>query len=88
MEVCKALAGFTDGEADQLCRAMSRKRSKQNMEQFREQFLTGARKKGVPEQIAERVFGQVFAFSVFGFPKGHSAAFAVLCYQSMWLLDY
>ncbi|HEU4753022.1 MAG TPA: DNA polymerase III subunit alpha, partial [Armatimonadota bacterium] len=88
MEVCKALAGFTDGEADQLRRAMSRKRSRENMERFRELFMRGAAARGVPEEVAVRVFEKVIAFSEFGFPKSHAAAFAVLAYQSMWLLHY
>lgn len=88
MEVCKALAGFTDGQADQLRRAMSRKRSRENMERFRTLFLEGAAGKGVPEEIAVRVFEKVVAFSEFGFPKSHAAAFAILAYQSMWLLHY
>ncbi|MCC2671817.1 MAG: polymerase alpha subunit, partial [Armatimonadetes bacterium] len=88
MEVCKALAGFTDGQADQLRRAMSRKRSRENMEKFRELFMEGAGQKGVLPQIAARVFEQVVAFSEFGFPKSHAAAFAILAYQSMWLLHY
>src|SRR5262249_21101085 len=69
MEVCKALAGFTDGEADQLRRAMSRKRSRENMERFRGLFMTGAAQRGVSEEISARVFEKVFAFSEFGFPK-------------------
>ena len=88
MEVCKHLAGFSDGDADQLRRAMSRKRSRQNMERFRDLFMRGAAGRGVPEHIAARVFEKVVAFSEFGFPKSHAAAFAVLAYQSMWLLHY
>ncbi len=88
MEVCKALAGFTDGEADQLRRAMSRKRSREGIEQFRELFYRGAAGRGVPIEVAESMFEKVIAFSEFGFPKSHAAAFAVLAYQSVWLLHY
>jgi error-prone DNA polymerase len=88
MEVCKALAGFTDGEADQLRRAMSRKRSRENMERFRELFMEGAAARGVSEETALLVFEKVVSFSAFGFPKSHSAAFAVLAFQSVWLLHY
>lgn len=88
MEVCKALAGFTDGQADQLRRAMSRKRSRENMERFRELFMEGAAGRGVPAETAALVFEKVVAFSEFGFPKSHAAAFAILAYQSMWLLHY
>lgn len=88
METCKHLAGFTDGEADQLRRAMSRKRSRENMERFRSLFMAGALGRGVPEEVAAGVFEKVVAFSEFGFPKSHAAAFAVLAYQSTWLLHY
>ena len=88
MEVCKALAGFTDGQADLLRRAMSRKRSRENIEKFRDLFMEGAAEKGVSEEIAVRVFEKVTAFSEFGFPKSHAVAFALLAYQSMWLLRY
>jgi error-prone DNA polymerase len=88
MEVCKAMAGFTDGQADQLRRALSRKRSREHVEKFRELFMEGAAARGVPPHKAHRVFEKVAAFSEFGFPKSHAAAFAVLCFQSMWLLHY
>lgn len=88
MEVCKALAGFTDGQADQLRRAMSRKRSREQMERFRGLFMEGAARNGVREEVAARVFEKVVAFSEFGFPKSHAAAFAILAYQSTWLLHY
>src|SRR5205814_4446752 len=42
----------------------------------------------VPEHVAERVFTQVIAFSEFGFPKSHAAAFGLLAYQSAWLRHY
>lgn len=88
MEVCKALAGFTAGQADQLRRALSRKRSREHVERLRELFMEGAVKKDVPPEVAHRVFEKIAAFSAFGFPKSHAAAFAVLCFQSMWLLHY
>ncbi len=85
LQVCRALAGFTDGQAEGLRRAMSRKRSKEAMAGYREAFLEGARERGVDRETAEKVFGQVVAFSEFGFPKSHAAAFALLAYQSAWL---
>jgi len=88
LKVCKALAGFTDGQAEGLRRAMSRKRSKEAMEAYKNAFLEGAGAKGVPEDIAEKVFLQVVGFSEFGFPKSHAAAFGLLAYQSAWLRHY
>src|SRR6266702_2974596 len=88
LQVCQALAGFTAGQAEALRRAMSRRRSRELMAEFWEEFRDGATARGVPEATAERVFTQVIAFSEFGFPKSHAAAFGLLAYQSAWLRHY
>jgi error-prone DNA polymerase len=88
LKVCKALAGFSDGQAEGLRRAMSRKRSKEAMSSYEEAFLEGAMARGVPKAVAEKVFLQVVGFSEFGFPKSHAAAFGLLAYQSAWLRHY
>jgi error-prone DNA polymerase len=88
LKVCKALAGFSDGQAEGLRRAMSRKRSREAMSAHQEAFLEGAAAKGVPEEVARKVFLQVVGFSEFGFPKSHAAAFGLLAYQSAWLRHY
>jgi error-prone DNA polymerase len=88
LQVCQALAGFTAGQAEALRRAMSRRRSRELMAGFWEEFKDGAAAHGVPEATAERVFAQVVAFSEFGFPKSHAAAFGLLAYQSAWLRHY
>jgi error-prone DNA polymerase len=58
------------------------------MENFWEEFLEGARSRGVSDATAGKVFEQVVAFSEFGFPKSHAAAFGLLAYQSAWLRHY
>ena len=88
LTVCQALAGFTDGQAESLRRAMSRKRSKEALEAHWEEFREGAAANGVDETTAREVFQQVTAFSEFGFPKSHAAAFGLLAYQSAWLRHY
>src|SRR5881296_848381 len=88
LQVCQALAGFTAGQAEALRRAMSRRRSRELMAGFWEEFRDGAAARGVPEQTAQRVFTQVIAFSEFGFPKSHAAAFGLLAFQSAWLRHY
>ncbi len=88
LQVCQALAGFTTGQSEALRRAMSRRRSHDLITGFWEEFRTGAMARGVPEATAEKVFGQVTAFSEFGFPKSHAAAFGLLAYQSAWLRHY
>ena len=88
LQVCQALAGFSDGQAESLRRSMSRKRSKEAMDAHWEAFRDGARERGVDEATAQKVFQQVTAFSEFGFPKSHAAAFGLLAYQSAWLRYY
>ena len=88
LEVAIALAGFTVGEAEGLRRAMSRKRSHDALEAFRERFIEGAAAKDVDAETADRVFDKLVGFSGFGFPKAHAAAFGLLAYQSTWLRHY
>ena len=88
LQVCQALAGFSDGQAESLRRSMSRKRSKEAMNAHWEAFRNGTRARGIDEVTAQKVFQQVTAFSEFGFPKSHAAAFGLLAYQSAWLRYY
>ena len=85
LDVAIHLAGFTVGEAEGLRRAMSRKRSHAALESYRERFVIGARGNGVDDGTANMVYDKLVAFSGFGFPKSHSAAFGLLAYQSAWL---
>jgi error-prone DNA polymerase len=86
LEVAAAFAGFRPGEAEDLRRAMSRKRSEAAIESHHSRFVEGAQRlHGVDEETAERVFAKVKGFSGFGFPKSHAAAFGLLAYQSTWL---
>jgi error-prone DNA polymerase len=88
LKVCQALAGFTDGQAESLRRAMSRKRSREALAAHWETFRDGAARNGVDETTAREIFAQVTAFSEFGFPKSHAAAFGLLAYQSAWMRHY
>jgi error-prone DNA polymerase len=85
LDVAMTLAGFTVGEAEGLRRAMSRKRSEAAIEAYRGRFVAGALAEGVDEETAQRVYDKLAAFSGFGFPKSHAAAFGLLAYQSAWL---
>ena len=85
LEVATALAGFTVGEAEGLRRAMSRKRSEEAIEALRSRFVAGALAQGVDGGLANTIYDKLAGFSGFGFPKSHSAAFALLAYQSAWL---
>ena len=85
LAVAMALAGFTVGEAEGLRRAMSRKRSEEAIEAYRDRFVQGAAAKGVAAGTANMVYDKLAGFSGFGFPKSHAAAFGLLAYQSTWL---
>jgi error-prone DNA polymerase len=86
LEVAIDLADFNHAEAEKLRRAMSRKRSRQAIDEHRDRFLVGAvGANEVPLDTAERVWEQIQGFAGFGFPKAHSAAFGLLAYQSAWL---
>ncbi|MEJ7763763.1 MAG: DNA polymerase III subunit alpha, partial [Thermomicrobiales bacterium] len=88
LQVAMALSGFTAGQADQLRRAMSRKRSREAMIRLWEQFRDGAYGRGVDPETTRTVFKKLIGFATYGFPKCHSVAFAVLAYQSSWLKHY
>jgi error-prone DNA polymerase len=88
IEVAMAFASFTAGEAEGLRRAMSRARSEAAMRAYEQKFIEGGMANGASREVAERVYGQIVGFSGFGFPKSHSAAFALLAYQSAWLREH
>ncbi len=89
IQVAQAMGGFSAGEADQFRRAMSRKRSREAMEAYREKFMRGAATHNdLRPEVAATVFDNLMGFAEFGFPKSHGVAFALLAYQSTWLRKY
>ena len=89
VQVAEAIAGFSAGQADQLRRAMTRKRSAEAMASLRQQFFDGCAAQGdVTPEVAENVFRKISGFAEYGFPKSHAAAFGLLAYQSCWLKHY
>ena len=88
LQVAEIMGGFSPAQAESFRRAMSRKRSHEIMESYRDQFLQGAAERDVAPRVAERVFENLKGFAEFGFPKSHAAAFALLAYQTAWLKRY
>lgn len=88
IQVAEAIAGFSAGQADQLRRAMTRKRSHEAMESIRTTFIAGALNKGIEPELANQIFDKLAGFADYGFPKSHAAAFGLLAYQSCWLKHY
>ncbi len=84
MQISRALAGYSLGQADLLRRAMGKKK-KEVMEQEKARFLDGAAKVGVEAKVADEVFDLMAAFAGYGFNKSHSAAYGLVTYQTAYL---
>lgn len=84
MQIAQILAGYTLGAADLLRRAMGKKKPEEMAKQ-RSIFLKGAMERGVQESTANTIFDLMEKFAAYGFNKSHSAAYAVLTYQTAWL---
>ena len=84
MQIAQVLAGYTLGGADLLRRAMGKKKPEEMAKQ-REIFVTGATERGVAQETATRIFDLMEKFAGYGFNKSHSAAYAVLSYQTAYL---
>ena len=87
MQTASELAGFTMGEADLLRRAMGKKKSSE-MRAQRKRFLTGAEKKGIERKKAEELFDTMEKFAEYSFNKSHSAAYAMITYQTAYLKSH
>ena len=84
MQIAQVLSGYSLGAADLLRRAMGKKKAEE-MAQQRQAFTDGARARGVDEKRAEHIFDLMEKFAGYGFNKSHSAAYALLSYQTAWL---
>ena len=84
MQIAQVLAGYTLGGADLLRRAMGKKKPEEMAKQ-RTIFMEGTAKQGVEEDTATYIFDLMEKFAGYGFNKSHSAAYALLSYQTAWL---
>jgi len=84
MRISSELAGFTLGQADLLRRAMGKKKP-EIIAQQRKNFLEGAEKNNVDAHVAGTIFDLMAHFAGYGFNKSHSAAYALIAYQTAWL---
>ena len=84
MQIAQELAGYTLGGADLLRRAMGKKKPEEMAKQ-RSVFADGAKEKGIDPDLAMRIFDLVEKFAGYGFNKSHSAAYALVSYQTAWL---
>jgi DNA polymerase-3 subunit alpha len=84
MQIAQVLAGYTLGGADLLRRAMGKKKAEEMAKQ-RSVFVDGARARGVDARLAAHIFDLMEKFAGYGFNKSHSAAYALLSYQTAYL---
>ena len=84
MQSAQVLAGYSLGDADNLRRAMGKKDTVK-MQKERERFIAGAGKQKIPEKQAGEIFDQMETFAKYGFNKSHSAAYALVSFQTAYL---
>ncbi|MFC4258725.1 DNA polymerase III subunit alpha [Marinobacter lacisalsi] len=84
MQIAQVMAGYTLGGADMLRRAMGKKKPEEMAKQ-KEIFLEGCANNGIDKTLAENIFDLVEKFAGYGFNKSHSAAYALVSYQTLWL---
>lgn len=84
MQSAQRLAGYSLGGADILRRAMGKKKFEEMAKQ-REQFVTGAKENDIPAEQASEIFDTIEKFAGYGFNKSHSAAYALITYQTAYL---
>ncbi|MBP7669338.1 MAG: DNA polymerase III subunit alpha [Candidatus Eisenbacteria bacterium] len=84
MQIASCMAGYRLGEADELRRAMAKKK-REAMKKHRDLFLAGGAERKIPRATAEKVFDLMAHFAEYGFNRSHSAGYAVLAYQTAWL---
>jgi DNA polymerase III subunit alpha len=84
MQIANVLSSYSLGEADLLRRAMGKKDPKEMAKQ-RDRFMSGAAALGHPKSVVSEIFDQMEKFSGYGFNKSHSAAYALVAYQTAYL---
>ncbi len=86
VQLIEDVAGMTAAEADEVRRAFARPNNEHLIAMHWERFLDGARRNGVPEETAGKIFSKINGHYMF--PESHSHAFAVTAYQAAWLKRY
>tara|TARA_B100000767_G_scaffold274291_1_gene306815 strand:+ start:337 stop:3849 length:3513 start_codon:yes stop_codon:yes gene_type:complete len=84
MQIAQVMAGYSLGEADLLRRAMGKKKPEEMAKQG-QLFIAGAIERGHGEELAKNIFDLMEKFAGYGFNKSHSAAYALVSYQTAWL---
>ncbi len=84
MQIAGSIGGYSMADADNLRRLMSKKKPEE-MEKEKPKFLEGAKRNDIPQQKAQKIWDQMETFAEYGFNKSHSAAYAIITYQTAYL---
>jgi len=84
MQICRSLAGYSYARADIVRRAMSKKKT-EAMQAERDAFLSGCRRRGIDEEIANGIFEEMLGFAKYAFNKSHATAYGILAYRTAYL---
>ncbi|MBF0429749.1 MAG: DNA polymerase III subunit alpha [Fibrobacteria bacterium] len=84
MQIAQVLSGFTLGGADEMRRAMAKKKE-EKMAELKPKFVNGAVERGYTKNVAEKIWDVLVPFSSYAFNKSHSAAYATISYQTGYL---
>jgi len=85
MQIAVIAAGFSEGEADQLRRAMAAWKRKGGVDKYQQRIIDGMLERGYELDFAQAICEQIKGFGEYGFPESHAASFALLTYASSWL---
>lgn len=84
-QIAMAMAGFSAYDGDQLRKILTKKHRERKLRDYYEQFLQGARERGVPSAVVRDVWQQILSFSGYSFCKPHSASYAMVSFKSAYL---
>ncbi len=84
MQMSKEMCGFTGGEADTLRKAIGKKK-RDVMDKMGQQFVEGAVRNGVPEEVVKKIWKDILGFADYAFNKSHSACYGMISYQTAYL---
>ena len=88
MRIAMVAARFTDGEVNELRKAMAAFRRRGRIETLEEKMVSKMVERGYARDFAQRCFNQIKGFGEYGFPESHAASFALLVYVSAWIKKY
>ncbi|WP_373988422.1 error-prone DNA polymerase [Duganella sp. BuS-21] len=85
MQIAQIAAGFSEGKADQLRRAMAAWKRKGGVDKYEADIKAGMKERGYEDDFADAICKQIQGFGEYGFPESHAASFALLTYFSSWI---